>query len=442
MTVRLMTIGMLSAAALLVATPVFAQLPPARAARPARTLFGQVKPASERLTVGASFAGGYDDDLTAVIPGEPPVRSGQFLSAVANAGYTIDKEKVRGDLSFSAGARYYGDGSPPLTTYNGGGSVSVSLSKNASMTGTIHTGSYLDIASIFGGDAYGSNPFSSSVPLVPIESGIYPDGNPYDSFHGGIQFGYQVNARVNVGGGYSYYANNAFTSASHLYGSQSASGAITVDLGKGFGLRAGYGYTDGGFGTAAGVPTYSGHSFDGGLTYGQSLSVTRRSTLSFATSVSSVTDQTLEVRVFAGGTASFTYEIGRSWDAGVHYSRGVNFYQLLAQPTFSDTLTAGIGGAIGRRIQVSGTAGVIFGTVGVAGGSPGYDTANASGGMRVGLSRHIGLSVNYAYYRYQYDSSVILPPGMSNSRENQVVRVSFDVWASVYERARRANATR
>jgi hypothetical protein len=329
----------------------------------------------------------------------------------------------------------------PVTVYNGGGSVTVALGKHGSMTGTAHAGSYLDTAAIFGGDAYSGTPFTSQVPLVPI-SDVFPDGSTYNSLSGGVQVGYEVNARVSMYGGYVYYSNNAFSGAASLYGAQTANGGISVSLGKGFGLRAGYGYTGSSFGSAPGLPTYSGHSFDGGLTYGQSLSLTRRSSLSFSTSLSSITDQNLNTRVFAGGTASFTYEIGRSWDVGVHYNRGVDFYQMLGQPTFSDSVDASISGGIGRRVQVSGSVGVIRGTVGVASGSPSYDATNAGGGMRVGFTRNLGLSVNYAYYRYQYASSIILPPGLLSTRESQVVRVSFDVWAPLYERARRANATR
>jgi hypothetical protein len=447
MTLRLTTMGLLLTAAVATAAPAFAQLPPARAARPARSVFGGgQKPAAERLTIGASFGAGYDDDMSAPTPGIPStVHSGQYASVITNAKYAIDRDAVRGDISFNALVRYYGEtNSPPLGTYSGGGSLSWSLGTKTSMSATVRAGSYLNTAAIFGGDAYSFDPFQSQVPFVPIDSSTFSDGSTYNSLYGGAQFSHRLNDRVDMGAGYAYYANNAWTAGvGTTYGVHTGNGGINFHLGKGFGLRAGYAYSGGGFGIVAGTaPSYAGHSFDGGLTYAQSLSVTRRSSLSFSTSLSTITDHNLNTRVFAGGSASFSYEIGRSWDTGVHYNRAVDFYQMLGQPTFSDTINFSIGGGIGRRVQVSGSGGLILGTVGVATGAPGYDATHAGAGVRFGLSRHIGLSVNYAYYRYEYDSSVLLPPGLLSSMQRQIVRVSFDVWAPIYERARRANAAR
>jgi hypothetical protein len=158
--------------------------------------------------------------------------------------------------------------------------------------------------------------------------------------------------------------------------------------------------------------------------------------------MTTVSDKDFNTRFFAGGMVNFQYEIGRSWDLGLHFDRAVNFYQMLGQPTFYDTLNAEISGGIGRRVQISGGAGLIKGTIGVVSGAPGYKAGNAGAGVRFGLSRNIGLSVNYAYYNYRYDSDAALPPGLLASMERQVVRVSLDVWAPLFERARRANATR
>ena len=445
MRLRLTTIGMLAAAAVATAVPAFAQLPPVRAARPAKTVFGAgLKPASERLTIGASFGAGYDDDLTVVPPGfATPVHSGEFASAITNLRYMIDRDTLRGGLSLGAAIRYYGQNQAPIGIYNGGGDVTYALSKKTSMTANFRAGSYLNTASIFTGDAFSVDPFQSNVPFVPIDT-AFPDGSTYNSLYADVGLGHQFSTRVSASGSYTYYANNAWSgTATTTYGAHSGRGGVTVDLGKGFSARAGYAYTGGGLGLINGVtPAYSGHSFDGGVSYSNAISLSRRSSLSFSTSMTTISDQNANTRFFAGGTVTYTYEIGRSWDTGVHYSRGVDMYQILGQPTFSDQVDFNIGGGIGRRVQVAGGAGYIRGTVGVSAGAPPYDATHGGAGVRIGLARNFGLSINYAYYRYEYDSSIPLPPGLLSSMERQVFRISFDVWAPLYERARRANATR
>jgi hypothetical protein len=445
MNLRLLAMGMLFAAALAAAAPAFAQLAPSRLPRPSRTLFGgQQKPASQRLVLNASFGAGYDNDLTKAIPGigRPPLRDGGFSLANTSLSYDIDHDKVRANFAFQAHTRYYPN-TPMLFTYSGGGSLSAAFTENTSMSTAIHTGSYLNNMAIFGGDAYSPNTLSAPLVLVPIDTSPISDGTNYGSLFADVQVSHKFSKRVSGGASYAYYSNNAWSGGlGGQYGAQTASGGINVDLAKGFGARAGYSFSGAGFGVSDST-AYQGHSFDGGLSYGQALSLTRKSSLSFATGMSAVTDQSFNVKYFATGSANYGYELGRSWSLNVNYNRSVNFYQMLAQPVFTDQLSGGLGGGIGRRFQVSAGGGLIRGTIGIITNAPGYVAANAGAGVRIGLARNLGFNVYYSYYHYQYDNGAVLPPGLLRSMDRQSVRVALDVWAPLYERARRnANVAR
>jgi hypothetical protein len=63
--------------------------------------------------------------------------------------------------------------------------------------------------------------------------------------------------------------------------------------------------------------------------------------------------------------------------------------------------------------------------------------------VRFGLVRNLAVSLNYSFYHYEFDNSALLPPGMLRTMDRQSVRISLDVWAPLYERARRnANVAR
>ncbi len=448
MSFRLFATGMLCAAALCAAAaPAYAQLAPSRLPRPSRTLFGgSQKPSDAQLTLRASFGAGYDNDLTKAIPGigRPPLRDGGFSLANTTLSYVVDHDKLKANFAFAARARYYPN-TPILATYNGGGSLSAALSETTSMATSVHIGSYLSNVAIFGGDAYGSDPYNAGMVLIPMDTNPFTDGQTYGSLFADVSMSHEFATRVHGGAHYSYYSNNAWSGGlGGQYGAQTAGAGVTVDIAKGFGARLGYSYSGAGFGAAnTGAPGYHGQSIDGGLTYSQALSLTRKSSLSFSTGMSAVTDQTLHIRYFMTGAANYSYEIGRSWSMNAAYNRSVDFFQVLAQPTFTDRVSGSIGGGIGRRVQVAAGGGIIKGTIGVTPNAPGYVAADAGGGVRFGLVRNLALSVNYSFYHYNFDQNAILPPGLLRTMDRQSIRLSLDVWAPLWEHARRnANVAR
>jgi hypothetical protein len=118
------------------------------------------------------------------------------------------------------------------------------------------------------------DPFQSNVPFVPIDT-AFPDGSTYNSSMPtwvSVTSSARASARAAVT---RITRNNAWSgTATTTYGAHSGRGGVTVDLGKGFSARAGYAYTGGGLGLINGVtPAYSGHSFDGGVSYSNAISL-------------------------------------------------------------------------------------------------------------------------------------------------------------------------
>jgi opacity protein-like surface antigen len=114
---------------------------------------------------------------------------------------------------------------------------------------------------------------------------------------------------------------------------------------------------------------------------------------------------------------------------------------------FQDSVSASFGGLINRRLQVSASTGMAFGTVGLSpddDDNDGYTSTFASTGLSIGLTRNLGVNVGYTYYRYRFDNVSALPPGALRQVNRHAVQAGLQVSAPIFERqrARSANASR
>jgi hypothetical protein len=111
---------------------------------------------------------------------------------------------------------------------------------------------------------------------------------------------------------------------------------------------------------------------------------------------------------------------------------------------FYDAANAGIGGQVNRRVRVQANARASLGKLGVGSRrvDNDFDTYQGIATVAIALSRYIDLGVDYTIYRYRFDSGVVLPIGIPHDIERQSVSAHIDVWAPLYSRARRNNASR
>jgi hypothetical protein len=434
--------ALLAVALVVTAAPAFAQLAPPQQPRPTRALFGAGTSTntSQHLTLNASFGAGYDDDrLTTtpvanpLLPPPPPPRSGGFGNGSANLSYGLNHRSVSAGLAAGAHGRYYeGLNQPLVGTYSVSGNLAVHIGTRTTLSTSHQVGLYLSNIGFLSND-----PLGTGSQTVPVDPTTFANVSTYSSMRSEVQAAYSLTQRWSVGAGYSYYTNDLWTSTTSRYASTGGSVSTSFALTRGLSLRAGYSFTGAAGGLVAGSSSYRGRSFDGGVAFNRALSLSRRSTLAFSTGLSGVTDPNGSTRFYLTGNATFGYEIGRSWSVSASYARSADFYQAVGQPVLLDTAGVGIGGLIGRRVQLSVNTGLVKGKALSSLIQSDYMAVNSGVRLQVALTRQLAVGAGYSYYIHEFDDSTPLPPGVLSSLERQSVRVSLNVWVPILSRARR-----
>jgi hypothetical protein len=185
-------------------------------------------------------------------------------------------------------------------------------------------------------------------------------------------------------------------------------------------------------------PPLTMHDINAGVNYSRSLSLTRKTKFSFHTgstltnSRNNVSQPTPETKThfFVVGRAELLREIGQTWGAQATYNRSVHYEAGFLQPILLDQASAGIGGLIGRNVDVS--SGVYYSV-----GSIGLETTNyhswlASSQVRWAITRSLAAYVSYYYYLYNFGSDVSLPTGVVQELHRNGVRVGLTTWLPLW----------
>jgi hypothetical protein len=223
--------------------------------------------------------------------------------------------------------------------------------------------------------------------------------------------------------------------------SQNISMRLAHRLTNGVSLRTGYGYrTADGFVTAT-SRRLRYHDLDLGLDYTRSLSLSRKTAITFRSGSSIVPvdptttgqDSAVSPRRIAfvvTGDAAITRRIGRTWSTRLAVNRSVQVLEGFAQPVIANALSTALGGSLNRRTSFSSSAGFTSGTVGVgtggvAGGPDTYASWTGAAGLHIALSRRYGIDAQYSYYGHRFGNGVLLPPGLANDLRRQVARIGL-----------------
>jgi hypothetical protein len=254
-----------------------------------------------------------------------------------------------------------------------------------------------------------------------------------------IAFSHALNSRLSVIGSYTYYNQDTHAGdpvqASRTH---NAGAGVSYAIWKTARVRVGYRYTSSSYGTGAPI-VYKGLSADAGVDFGKAISLSRRATVQFATGISGMRDEASRTHYFLTGNIGLNYELGRSWTAALSYRRGVDFDQGLGQPVLLDTASGGVNGDIGRRLQLGIGWGYASGAYVFNSAGSGYSTTSGNTTLRWAMTRNLGLSTMYAYYRYHFDQQS-LPVGRFPYSQRHTVRITLDAWLPLMIRARRTNA--
>jgi hypothetical protein len=201
-------------------------------------------------------------------------------------------------------------------------------------------------------------------------------------------------------------------------------------------LRLGYRYTRADYGDRI----TEVHRPDVGLDFARALSLTRRTSLTFGVGTEATVYQD-RTRFHAVGNVNVLHEIGRSWTAGGTYQRGTYFVATLSEPITGDSGSVQLNGLITRRLNFSATAGASTGQMGFGSGHD-FDSYRGSLSLSTALNRFMNVGVDYAYYKYVFDSAVVLEPGLASDINRQSIRAHISFWAPIFNKARRPNASR
>jgi hypothetical protein len=223
------------------------------------------------------------------------------------------------------------------------------------------------------------------------------------------------------------------------YSRQSVGAEVHHALGKGFTLRGGYTY---GTSQRGDGPTHEHHIIDGGVGYGRSLSLSRRTTLSLSTgSFGQKTSN--NYRFHLTGSATLIHELGHSWSLAGSVGRSVLVYEAYDDPVVRDGLSVRLHGLLTRRVSFSATAQTSLGNTSRQGrDTDAFSAVRAAVSAGIAINEYARGSIVYSYYMHRYDQKPVMPNDLPYALDRHGVRALLNVWAPLFYRMGRGNATR
>jgi hypothetical protein len=420
-------------------SPALAQAP--RPERPYRGLFGSgTGDAGQLLTATVTAGGGYDDNILADMLGRSGVgttqdaRAGVVSSISGSLAYSAETEPMSLGLSLGSTARYYPDGDGDILRATQGGmtlgvrpraGTSVSFDLSAAQQPYQFSSVFPEVFEPAPGDA----PVPDLDPITSVDT--------YFRYGGGASLSQRFSRRASFSANYRYQrADRGELERSFV--NQTAGAGLTYNIGRGLDLRAGYVYGEARY---TDDTRHQHHSIDAGVNYNRNLSFSRRTELSFSTGTAAVQSND-RLRFTVTGHATLKHEIGRTWNAWAGYSRQVLINETFPEPVLVDALSAGLGGFLSRRVQFTSTVRAALGRQGLEQNAPGFDAIQASSTLSYAMTRYMKLGLTYSYYQQSFEENVRLAAGTPTNAERNSIRATVSLWAPLFQRTRRTDASR
>jgi hypothetical protein len=255
----------------------------------------------------------------------------------------------------------------------------------------------------------------------------------FASYSGELGYTNRIGRRQTFSAGYSYRGRTA-AGVLGRFEKHGASARLNHEVGRGLSLRVGYGYSQAYYDERD--RRYTGHNIDAGIDYSRALSFSRRTMLSFGTGTSAARSGGSTLRYYATGMARLNHEIGRTWLAALSYSRGLQYVETWPEPLFADSATAMVAGLLSRRSQVQVAVRALNGnTQSTAAGN--ISSYSGSAALSLALNRFVSTGLTYAYYQHGFASTIALAPGYPDDFDGHTIRASINLWAPIFQRARR-----
>lgn len=410
----------------------------ARPERPYRGLFASGGADwGQALIASLTLGGGWDQDLLADAVQQGTIsrpelqRAGSFATGTAGLGYRLSRKLFNVSATYGQTARYYPTLDQDVVLYHGAG---------VQLTGAIPLGPSTTLG--FGqGVTY--QPYQALSSFAHLTPGA-PDFDlsvTDEAFF--LSSSASVDHRISNRTSFSVGIGNRQSAGGDIGGQRetSVNAGFSVALAKGLAWRAGYSISEIAYDLGAERARYRSHGFGGGLDFDRALSLTRRTTLRFSTSMVGTQRTGEPIQLGMTGAAVLQHEIGRTWSASLSAGRSLHFIHVLREPLYHDQVSVGFGGLVNRYVQFNSGASYSVGRLAL-GGQRGARAASATAGLTIGLSRSLAVGVNYLYYDHSYRASIALPTGTARSVERHGVRVYLSVWAPIFHRDRRPDDSR
>ncbi len=253
------------------------------------------------------------------------------------------------------------------------------------------------------------------------------------NFNGGLS--YNLTRHGSLQFQYTLTRSDFLTDDSLSLRDQNVLGRYVYQVNRYVDVRAGYGYRTSK--TGSGEPTHS-HEIDAGANAGRGYQLSRRTTFSFNTGSTVFVsppasgpgggsgDTTTQFAFI--GNANLVQRWARSWSANVGGGQNVQYEPGFQGPILSQDVYAGFGGLITTRLDLQTQASYTTGKVGFASAGNGYASSSATSTLRFALTSRLALFGQGFYYRYSYESGVVLPTFLPPGLERYGASVGLTTW--------------
>ncbi len=343
--------------------------------------------------------------------------SGDYGGLSGQVAYTRGAGDNHLSLFGSTNARAYGaQHDIPMPTFSTGTTFNAAAGKRTMLRGTL-SGSfapYLQLAPSITADSE-TGPFSYGSAVATGRSLAW--GGDF-----GVTHHLSARTTLTVDGGWQRGQFERAASSEN----RTARGRVTQNLAAGFGVHAGYGYQDARFPFGGTPAVTTVHNLDLGVDFSRALSFSRHTRLSFGTGSSIAGTALGTSQYFMTGQATLEQGIGRTWAASAAYNRSAHYTQGFRDLLFLDAFTAGLGGQIAPRVQLSNSMSYSFGTVGLGATAPSIGSYTGSTRLAIALSRRVALSASYTYFHHDTPLGASTLPGISGQLNRQAFMIGLN----------------
>jgi len=436
---------------------------------------GAGKPQPQSLDVRGGLFGGYDDNLLAQAPDSgqtnpfdprfqvPGLTTG--FSSSATYGYThASHSRSASQFRFGSTAavqEFTGADKKPfwVHNYSAGSAFATNLTPKVAFTANLQASyaPYYQYVPLLNGTS-SSTSIPATVPVdgTATDNGGVPEApvvtpNPVDPIFSpsGSDVGFATESRfvgtLSAGASITnrFTKRASITAEGHITETEAfgqnqarvedrlARGLVNYMVTRKVGVHAGYGIQDVRYIQDTQPDNrLQNHLIDFGIDYGDGGSFTfaRYYNFSFGTGVSALRngDQTF---FRLEGNATLTRRLGRTWAASTGAARGTSYIVGFTDPIFTDSVTAGVGGQLGPRMQLSAGANYARGRSAFSSSSAGtLVSRSASTRLTVGINQHLGLYGQYSYYQYDVPDGFFTTVAFTQHQHRRSASVGLTFW--------------